>query len=179
MIDLREVGQDKVWLNVRLEPGVISFASEGTRQAGPLFWSGYVERSGAEFRLVGSMETSIALACSRCLEPMTCSIDKRFDLCFQQRDAFLYDEDAEIELTEQDTRTAFFTGTELALADILQEQALLALPMKALCRPDCKGLCPACGTDLNFSACNCKEEQNNPTFESLLQMRRQLDERSK
>lgn len=39
---------------------------------------------------------------------------------------------------------------ELAIMDIL-----LQIPSKMLCKDDCKGLCPQCGTDLNYNECNC------------------------
>ena len=78
----------------------------------------------------------------------------------------------------RDTRTSFFTGTQLAIGDILREQVLLALPMKVLCRVDCKGLCPVCGTNLNFNSCNCPTEQFSPHMDKLLEIKRQLEERS-
>ena len=90
----------------------------------------------------------------------------------------MFDEDEEIELTEVDTRTAFFTGTKLAIGDILREQVLLALPMKALCGVNCKGLCPSCGTNLNFGSCNCLKEQFNPHMDKLLELKQQLEKRS-
>lgn len=44
---------------------------------------------------------------------------------------------------------------ELALTD-----CLLQLPSKMLCKEDCKGLCPVCGTDLNENKCDCCEAEN-------------------
>ena len=90
----------------------------------------------------------------------------------------MFDEDEEIELTEEDTRTAFFTGTQLALGEVLREQVLLALPMKALCQVDCKGLCPTCGTNLNLNNCNCPDERFSPHMDKLLEIKRKLEERS-
>jgi uncharacterized protein len=97
---------------------------------------------------------------------------------FREHDEALFDEDAEVELGEEDTRTSFFTGTKLAIGDILQEQVLLALPMKILCNVDCKGLCPTCGTNLNTSSCACPVEQFSPHMDSLLDIKRRLEERS-
>ena len=90
----------------------------------------------------------------------------------------MFDEDDEIQLSEKDTRTSFFTGTQLAIGDILHEQVLLALPMKALCTVDCKGLCPSCGTNLNVKSCNCRKENFNPNLDALLEIKRRLEERS-
>lgn len=52
-------------------------------------------------------------------------------------------------------------------APLLREQAWVALPMKPLCRPDCQGLCPECGANLNLGACECRRERINPHFAAL------------
>src|SRR5262249_10161932 len=113
-----------------------------------------------------------------CLEAAPYDLKKSFDLFFQRRDELMFDEDEEIELAERDTRTAFFTGTQLAIGDILHEQIVLGLPMKALCRPDCNGLCPTCGTNLNSGSCNCPKEQFSPHLDTLLELKQRLEKRS-
>src|SRR5688572_12608561 len=145
-IDLRDLSGGKVSVEGSIEPGEIDFGSENVEQAGPMSWSATAEQVGDEIRIVGSLQTDIGLPCSRCLENAPYEITKPFDLFFRQRDEMMFDED-EVELTDEDTRTAFFTGGQLAIGDILREQLLLALPMKPLCRVDCKGLCPSCGTN--------------------------------
>jgi uncharacterized protein len=105
-------------------------------------------------------------------------VNKPFDLFFRERDEAMFDEDEEVELGEEDTRTAFFTGTKLAISDILREQILLALPMKVLCTVDCKGLCPTCGTNLNSGACGCSKEDFTPHMDTLIEIKRRLEGRS-
>jgi uncharacterized protein len=177
-VDLKDLADERLTFQGTFEPGMVDFSADNFRQAGPLVWDVFAERAGGETRIAGSLKTTIELTCSRCLEPARCEIAKPFDLFFRQRDELMFDEDAEIELTEKDTRTAFFTGTKLAIGDILHEQVLLALPMKALCRVDCKGLCATCGTNLNTSSCNCRKEQFSPHMDSLLELKRRLEERS-
>ena len=176
-VDLKDIGHEKLSFAASFEPGVVDFGTENIRQAGPLDWSASAERAGEEVRIAGSLNTTLDLACSRCLEPAKIAINKPFDLFFRQRDKDMFDEDAEVELDEADTRTAFFTGTQLVITDILREQILLALPMKALCTIDCKGLCPHCGTNLNSGKCNCPAENFNPHMDTLLEIKRRLEER--
>src|SRR5262245_20929829 len=126
-VDLKDL-VEKVSFQGSFEPGVIEFAAEGIRQVGPLDWSASAERVDEEIRINGSLKTSMEQMCSRCLEPARFEISKPFDLFFRQRDELMFDEDQEIELKEEDTKTAFFTGTQLAIGDILREQILLALP---------------------------------------------------
>jgi uncharacterized protein len=133
------------------------------------------ERAGEEIRIAGNLSVAMELSCSRCLEPASYNIEKTFDLFFRESDEDLIDED-DVELTEEDTRTAFFSGTQLAIGDVLREQFLLALPMKALCRVDCKGLCPVCGANRNQNTCNCSGEVFSPHMEKLLEIKRRLEE---
>jgi len=176
-VDLKGLAHEKISFQASFEPGVVDFGIENVQQVGPLDWSASAERAGDEIRVAGSLNTSLELACSRCLEPARVTIDKPFDLFFRQRDEKMFDEDAEIELSEGDTRTAFFTGTQLAISDILREQILLALPMKALCTIDCKGLCPQCGMNLNSGGCNCPKENFSPHMDTLLEIKRRLENR--
>ncbi|HYR91578.1 MAG TPA: DUF177 domain-containing protein [Terriglobia bacterium] len=176
-VDLKDLTHEKVSFQGSFEPGTIDFA-DNVRQVGPLDWSASAERAGGEIRINGSLKATFEQMCSRCLEPARCEITKPFDLFFRQRDAQMFDEDEEVELTETDTRTAFFTGTQLAVGEILHEQVLLALPMKVLCRVDCKGLCATCGTNLNSGSCNCPKEDFSPHMDTLLELKRRLEQRS-
>ena len=176
-VDLKDLARDKVSFQASFEPGIVDFGTENIRQVGTLDWSASAERAGNEIRIAGTLNTTLELACSRCLEPARIAISKPFDLFFRQRDEDMFDED-EIELNEKETRTAFFTGKQLAIADILREQVLLALPMKALCTVDCKGLCPTCGTNLNSGGCDCPKENFSPHMDTLLEIKRRLEERS-
>lgn len=53
---------------------------------------------------------------------------------------------------------------ELDITDDVREEALLLLPMNLLCSPDCRGLCPQCGANLNQETCSCTSEpdQDSP-----------------
>jgi uncharacterized protein len=177
-IDLKDLAHEKLSFSSRFEPGVVDFGSENMRQIGNLDWAASAERAGAEIRISGKLDTTVELACSRCLDPARIQVSKPFDLFFRERDKAMFDEDEEVELHENDTRTAFFTGTKLAIADILREQILLAVPMKALCTIDCKGLCPTCGTNLNSGSCGCPAEEFSPHMDTLLEVKRRLEERS-
>ena len=176
-VDLKDLAQDKLSFSATFEPGLIDFGPD-MRQGAPLDWSATAERAGAEIRINGTLTTTIECSCSRCLEPARIEINKPFDLFFRERDEEMFDEDQEVELEEEDTRTAFFTGTKLAIADILREQVLLALPMKVLCKVDCKGLCPVCGINLNTGACNCPRQDFSPHMDVLADIKKRMEDRS-
>jgi uncharacterized protein len=177
-VDLKDLAHEKLSFKALFEPGNIDFAPDNIRQIGCLDWAISAQRAGAEIRITGTLDTTLEVMCSRCLEPARIRVSKPFDLFFRERDEAMFDEDQEVELDEKETRTAFFTGTKLAIGDILREQILLALPMKVLCAVDCKGLCPTCGTNLNSGSCGCPKEEFNPHMDTLLEIKRRLEERS-
>ena len=55
----------------------------------------------------------------------------------------------------------------LDLAPFLREDLILSRPMRPLCKPDCKGICPQCGKDLNEGPCECVKEDINPQMAVL------------
>ncbi|RMG61535.1 MAG: DUF177 domain-containing protein, partial [Calditrichaeota bacterium] len=59
---------------------------------------------------------------------------------------------------------------EIDLSDQLKEYLILAVPMKMLCKEDCRGICPGCGADLNSEACRCGEPPIDPRWEKLRQL---------
>ena len=53
------------------------------------------------------------------------------------------------------------------LAPVVRDVVIAALPIRNLCRPDCKGLCPKCGADLNQADCGCDREVVDPRLAAL------------
>lgn len=64
---------------------------------------------------------------------------------------------------------------KIDLSPDTRENILLAIPMKVLCKEDCKGLCPICGIDKNKETCDCKDESSNPVWDSLLKLKGKLN----
>jgi uncharacterized protein len=117
------------------------------------------------FRLVGDARTVLELPCSRCLEPFQQSVDAHFDLRYQPHAANTGEGEREVE--EDDLSTAFYENDEIDLGQLMREQFYLSLPMKPLCREDCKGLCPVCGTNLNRGTCSCRRDWDDPRMAAL------------
>ena len=71
------------------------------------------------------------------------------------------------EVEEDDLSTAFYENDAIDLGQLMMEQFQLALPMKPLCREDCKGLCPNCGMNLNTGTCDCNVKWEDPRLAAL------------
>ena len=100
-----------------------------------------------------------------------------FDLIF--RPAAADAEATERSITAQETEIGYYLRDSLSLEDVLREQVLLSLPVKTLCKPDCKGLCPRCGADRNSQPCNCDAGPSDPRWEALAGLRSRIESKDK
>jgi uncharacterized protein len=67
------------------------------------------------------------------------------------------------------------TADKIELKNDMREFALLSVPMKNLCKEDCKGLCPSCGVDLNIEKCKCKNDEIDPRWKPLMNLKDKLN----
>jgi uncharacterized protein len=114
---------------------------------------------------LASGDTVVAMQCSRCLEPFEQPIHIEIE------EAFVPTVDIatglSLQTDEMDKALLINKHHILDLSDILRQSILLALPMTPLCRPDCKGFCPICGTNLNDETCTCEEDDVDPRWAAL------------
>jgi len=94
-----------------------------------------------------------------------------FDLRYQPHAEHQRPGEREVEADDMDT--AFYENDEIDLGQLMQEQFYLALPMKPLCKDDCKGLCPNCGTNLNKATCDCTTHWEDPRLAALRALKKE------
>ena len=110
--------------------------------------------SDVEFR--GKVQAVVSLTCSRCLAPFRLSLEAPCHRIF--RPGPLGRPESEHELVEEDVALTPFDGVRIDLGEMALEQIVLAVPLKPLCQPLCRGICPRCGADRNTQPCDCPEE---------------------
>ncbi len=108
----------------------------------------------------GRVSSTLAQACRRCLEP----IARPFALPI--RLFFVPDEESGPE-DDGDVRTFPAHLAELDIGRPLREEFALGVPMYAECRPDCRGLCPGCGSNRNTARCRCAAPDVDARWEQL------------
>ena len=81
----------------------------------------------------------------------------------------------ELSVTTTEAEVSYYQGEGLLLEDAVREQVLLALPLKVICREDCRGLCPHCGKNLNTERCSCAEPVEDPRWSALKEIRNKLN----
>lgn len=117
-------------------------------------------------RVKGQIETTLRLNCSRCLESFDMPVRQRFTLRYSHNiPADLHPTDAGgIELTAENIGLIFYSEGTIDFRAAVQEQVVLAIPYKPLCREACKGLCSGCGADLNREICRCRSDRSAGPF---------------
>src|SRR5258706_8620323 len=101
----------------------------------------------SEILISGTVSTIVNLSCARCLEVFERKIEGGF------KQAYSLD------------------GMVIDLTPELKETILIDIPFNALCKEDCKGLCPYCGKNKNFEECLCEREKANPRWDILKEIK--------
>jgi uncharacterized protein len=180
-IELQELEQHPVDFDESFGPDVIDFEPD-IQLRGPVQASGRVqlveEHHGKhhkiqDIRLTGELSAKLDLSCARCLEPLAQKVERTFDLLYRPQGTDAGRE--ELSVTAAEAEVSYYQNGGLLLEDALREQVLLALPLKVICRENCKGLCPNCGQNLNLQPCSCAEPAEDPRWQALKEIRSKLE----
>jgi uncharacterized protein len=165
LLDLSHIRQAETEVRRRFAPEDFASRDHAFRVVSPVGLAVTVHKDRDRFRLVGTLEATLELPCSRCLEPFTVPVNAAFDLRYLPQSANTGGEEDEVE--EDDLTASFYRDDAIDLRQLIEEQFYLALPMKPLCRPDCKGLCPECGVNRNLETCDCQTRWEDPRMAGL------------
>lgn len=140
----------------------------------PIIVQGYITNTGGDFLdLVLHIQTEVQLTCSRCLDPVSVSLE------LEATEQYCHEEERDKYFDEAQTNSSptvtFLHEDWLELQPILQETLLLGIPMRVLCQDDCQGLCPNCGQNLKEAHCACSKQQPDPRFAVLTELRKKLN----
>ena len=176
-----ELEREPIEFDLALPLGAVDFGEEA-EQLGDLAASGQAEvlheNRGpkdivADIRLRGRFSGQFQVPCARCVEPVQIPLEGDYDLIF--RPAGADSTSGERSISAQETEIGYYQKDSLLLEDVLREQVLLVLPVRTLCKPDCKGLCPRCGQNRNCRSCNCDEGPSDPRWEALAGLRGRIE----
>jgi uncharacterized protein len=169
LLDLSRLRSGTEHLERRYAPAELARAEDEFRIVAPVELSADVRKDAKKVRFSGRVRATLELECSRCLEPFQIPVDVAFDMLFLP--ASENTGDGEREVAEEDLGVSYYKEDVIDVAEVIREQLYLALPMKPLCREDCKGLCPVCGINRNRETCSCQNEWVDPRLEPLRKMR--------
>ena len=126
--------------------------------AHPVRVGGTVRNMAGALSLEGTAETTLELACDRCLKPFVRELALPVSTLLAE----------ELEDEENDEIVLLEDGA-VDLDEVFTTALVLSMDAKHLCSEDCKGLCPTCGADLNQGPCGCRKEPD-PRFAALAQL---------
>jgi uncharacterized protein len=164
-ITLAELELHRVIASENYAPGALDYHGAEFRQAAPLKIDATAELLGAEIRIRGHLATRLEASCDRCLGAVAIPVEHDFDLFYRPVKTIAKEE--EIEISEDELGIGFYSGDGIELADVATEQVILSVPMKVICRADCRGLCPVCGANRNLVSCHCPRPREDSPFASL------------
>ncbi len=113
----------------------------------------------------GTLHTEVEVTCSRCLSlfncPLTLNIEEEY---FPITDVV---SGASLPSPEEPSCFTIDEHHVIDLTEAIRQYALLAIPMKPLCRGDCAGFCPNCGHNLNQGPCDCSPQETEFRWSEL------------
>lgn len=147
------------------QPEELNPVDERVRVTQPAEVKGNVNQAAHEVFVSGHVETRAQLECDRCLQLVELPVSADFALEYITGSD--YESSSAAALSEEELAVSVFDGESIDVDEIVKEQILLAVPARTLCREECKGICPECGTDLNARQCNCADEEVDPRWAAL------------
>lgn len=108
-----------------------------------------------------SFSVTVAFVCDRCVE----DVPKKFDINVSK--------DIDLNLSEEDRieqldEISYISENYLDVEKFVYNELLVNLPMKVLCKNDCKGICNRCGVNLNLQSCDCETKELDPRMSKIL-----------
>ena len=143
-------------LSYEATPAELGISPEEVRVEGTVKFTGTITNTGDVLLLQGKVQALVNRICGRCLQEFsrtsTAEVLERYYPVGK----------------EEETADGFaYSGDLVDIGPAIRECLVLAEPLKVLCKEDCKGLCPKCGTNLNLHSCNCDRTHYNPKFSAL------------
>jgi uncharacterized protein len=181
VVKIEEIREGGLNLNEPVELKLVQEAlagTEGFRPDGTFQFQVKLQKVGTGVLLNGAFTATVVAPCKRCLVEVPLSIPTSFTLNLVPQNLASQvglDEEGEDDdkgerggsFRMEDAEEEVFDGKQIDLGPILREQLLLALPMNAVCRDECRGLCMACGQNLNEKACGCDTKPIDPRLAAL------------
>ncbi|MDO8885346.1 DUF177 domain-containing protein [Candidatus Oleimmundimicrobium sp.] len=140
------------------------YAGKKLNFTGPLNFNFFIENVGLELLVKGDVQGKLRFTCNRCLIEFKAKVKVNLDEVFT------------LEKNEFDTKETFkVVDNKIDLRGAVEQAFLLELPIRPICKENCKGLCFKCGQNLNLSKCNCLDEKIDVRLLKLKKLKEELE----
>jgi len=157
-VELRDLNDGPVTLEVNCDPQALDLADPEFQFSGPVKGEIKFVQVGRRILGRGEISTRVKSRCVRCLGDAELQVTAPVDA--------IYERDGEPQrdlghIAQDDQIITSFTGDSINPAPELREAMMVELPSLPLCSPDCRGLCPKCGANLNEGECTCSQSDTS------------------
>ena len=175
ILDLRQFESFPAEIVLNGDSGSVNLDFQGLNELKSIQVDLRIQESGEEYFCQGTVNATVNIECSRCLNGFEKKIKNTIDFiaCAESLHADVEEKDV---LDSEDY--AFFVGGNIQadISDILRQSIILSVSLKPLCADDCQGLCSQCGLNLNEKTCSCETKKIDPRWESLKKLSEQTNE---
>lgn len=130
--------------------------------------------AGSRILVQGRLRTSLRLVCSRCADEYVQVLEVEVDEQFLPADSPEVPRGEDLDL--EDLSVFTYEHETIDLSEVIRQNLLAESPIKPLCRQDCRGLCPQCGTNLNEGSCTCTDEEVEPRWAALSEIQARIEQ---
>jgi uncharacterized protein len=166
LASLAESGKD---FDHQYQPGELSLEDDRIHLLDPPpRVQGRIGRDGRRVKVAGKISGNLQLECDRCLKQLESAVGTKF-----RRDYVTtadYEAQHTVELSEDDLDLSVFDGALIDVDLLVREELLLAAPDQVLCKQNCQGICPTCGSDRNVTTCDCETVDVDPRWAGLKEL---------
>ena len=120
-----------------------------------------IDRTGHRYLLSGTVSTLASFECDRCVVPVTRRVSGSYRMWYVHS----AEESAGLDPSEVQVISEGLQAIDIE--EDVRQTAILTVPLKVLCKDDCRGLCPMCGTNLNEQQCACTDTVADPRWDKL------------
>ncbi len=134
----------------------IGISSGDCEFEGGILVTGFIQQTGDAYRVQGTVRCRKVFLCDRCLKPSVESQVHTFEEDYCTVGTHAEQEDVN-----------YLDGDLVDITDLVRDTLLAGQPISNVCKPDCRGLCPVCGADLNLGQCSCEAAVSDPRLAVL------------
>ena len=145
-------------LTIEAELDFAEASGSGVTFLSPVCVEGIFSNIGGSIELSGTVSCKLGYVCDRCCETYEADFECSLDELFKKEDTRNDDNNPD---------AVILAGTVVDIDEIVFNNIIVNLPLKHLCKEDCKGLCANCGQNLNNGECECDTRPVDPRFDAL------------
>lgn len=174
-LDVRNIGEKPLSFRMEVPIGVLTWQYQESVRVEKAHLEGQVLPARDGLLLRGRLQAAAQVPCARCLEPFELPVDSSFLRIFVRAPAARgpAGKSEERQMQEEDVPLTGYDGRRIDMRALALEQIRLEMPLKPVCRRECRGLCPQCGVDRNQTSCDCSDRSGDPRWAALEAFRNQ------